>query len=78
MLKGIKRGKKYNALLIKQYNYINQLDNRIRIRKNAKQIHDIVVSKSKNRSALFYKNLCCDFKLLEQKCIEYKPYNKEQ
>ena len=38
----------------------------------AEKIYDIVTKNSKSKMAKFYKDLSCDFKLLEEKCSEYK------
>lgn len=65
------RNQQYNMLLNKQYGYINQVNNRKIIREKAKAIHDIVVSDKNNKTTTFYKKLCCDFKILEQKSKEY-------
>ncbi len=38
----------------------------------AEKIYNIVTKDSKSKVAKFYKDLSCDFKLLEEKCLEYK------
>ncbi len=38
----------------------------------AERIYSIVTKNSKSKMAKFYKELSCDFKLLEEKSIEYK------
>ena len=64
--------KQYSMLLYKQYNYINKVENRDIIRKKAKDIHGIVVNEGKNKKVTFYKNLCCNFKILEERLYTYK------
>lgn len=34
-----------------------------------------VLENEKHSDYLFFKEICCDFKLLEQKCIEYNEKN---
>jgi len=65
----------YKRLLSEQYNYINIPTNREKIINKAQKIYNIVTKDSKSKMARFYKDLSCDFKLLEQKCIEYKREN---
>ena len=62
----------YKRLLSEQYNYINIPINRKKIMYKAEKIYNIVTKDSKSKMSKFYKDLSCDFKLLEQKCIEYK------
>ena len=38
----------------------------------AEKIYSIVTKNSKSKTAKFYKDLSCDFKLLEEKSTEYK------
>ena len=38
----------------------------------AEKIYNIVSNNSKGKMAKFYKELSCNFKLLEEKCNEYK------
>ena len=38
----------------------------------AEKIYSIVTKNSKSKMAKFYKDLSCDFKLLEEKSAEYK------
>ena len=66
------RGKKYNMLLIKQYNYINENEKRELIKTKAKNIYDIVTSNNSSRTAIFYKKICCNYKILEEKCLRYE------
>lgn len=56
----------YKRLLQKELKYCNSI--RDDIRQKAKDIYDTVINKE---SYIMVKN-CCDFKLLEQKCIEYE------
>ena len=65
----------YKRLLSEQYNYINIPNNREKIMYKAQKIYNIVTKDSKSKMAKFYKDLSCNFKLLEQKCIEYKIEN---
>ena len=62
----------YKRLLSEQYNYINIPANREKIIYKAEKIYNIVTKESKSKMSKFYKELSCDFKILEQKCIEYK------
>ena len=58
-------------LLVKQYNYINMPNNRKRIKEKATKLYDIINSNKENKTISFYKKLCCNFKLLEEKLTEY-------
>lgn len=60
------KDKKYRYLLIQQNNFI-QL-NTEKIREVAKKLYKFVTVDKKE----FFIQLCCDFKLLEKKCNEYK------
>ena len=40
----------------------------------AEKIYSIVTKNSKSKMSKFYKDLSCDFKLLEQKSAEYKKF----
>ena len=40
----------------------------------AEKIYSIVTKNSKSKMAKFYKDLSCDFKLLEEKSAEYKVH----
>ena len=63
----------YKRLLSEQYNYINLTKNRKTIIEKANKIYQVVRRKEKNnKMTIFYKSLSCDFKLLEEKCNEYK------
>ena len=57
---------KYKNLLIQQNNFIQI--NTEKIRKQANKLYRFVIEDKKE----FFVNLCCDFKLLEIKCKEYK------
>lgn len=62
----------YRRLLLEQYYYINISENRNKILMQARKIYEIVTdNKNKTRMYEFYRNLSCDFKLLEKKCSEY-------
>ena len=62
----------YRRLLSEQYSQINITKNKERIKEKAKQIYDIVTSDSNTAKTRFYKQLSCNYKLLEEKCEEYK------
>ena len=57
--------KKYKNLLIQQNNYI-QL-NTDKIREKANKLYQFVTNDNKK----FFTDICCNFKLLEEKCKEY-------
>ena len=61
----------YNMLLVKQYNYINVPENRKRIKEKATKLYSIINNDKENKTTYFYKKLCCNFKLLEEKLKEY-------
>ena len=61
----------YRRLLAEQYKYINMPENKQKIMNKAEKIYNIVTSNSKGKAAKFYKELSCDFKVLEGKCLEY-------
>ena len=61
----------YRRLLSEQYSYINKPENKEKIMEKAEKIYSIVTKNNKSRMAKFYKDLSCDFKLLEEKCREY-------
>ena len=62
----------YKRLLSEQYSYINKLENKKKIMDKAEKIYNIVTGDSKSKMAKFYKELSCDFKVLEKKYMEYK------
>lgn len=66
----------YKRLLSEQYSYINRPDNRKKILDKAEKIYKIVTENKKGKMTKFYKDLSCDFKLLEEKCSEYKKESK--
>ena len=57
--------KKYKSLIAAEYRYINS--NKEEIYKRANKMY-IAVTKHKNN---FLKTIACNFKLLEEKCIQY-------
>lgn len=62
----------YKRLLSEQYSYINQPLNKEKIIEKAEKIYSLVIKKNtKSKTALFYKTISCNFKLLEEKCREY-------
>ena len=63
---------KRRRLLSEQYSYINKPENKAKIIEKAEKIYNIVTKNSKSKMAKFYKDLSCDFKLLEEKSAEYK------
>lgn len=63
----------YKRLLAEQYSYINMPKNKKIIISKAKQLYKIVTSfEEKSKTTNFYKNLSCNFRLLEEKCVEYE------
>ena len=62
----------YKRLLSEQYSYINKPDNKQKIIDKAEKIYNIVTEDKKSKVSKFYKDLSCNFKLLEEKCIKYK------
>ena len=62
----------YKRLLSEQYSYINKTENKKKILYKSEKLYNIVTKPSKNKMSKFYKSLSCDFKLLEEKSIEYK------
>ena len=65
----------YKRLLSEQYSYINKTDNRKKIIEKAEKLYNIVTSNSNSKMSKFYKNLSCNFKLLQEKSLEYKNTN---
>ena len=64
-----KQDKKYKDLISAEYRYINS--NKEEIYKRANKMY-VAVTKHKNN---FLKTISCNFKLLEEKCLEYKQYH---
>lgn len=62
----------YKRLLSEQYSYINKTENKQKILDKADKLYNIVTKSSKSKMAKFYKDLSCDFKLLEEKSTKYK------
>ena len=62
----------YKRLLSEQYSYINITENKHKIMSKAEKIYNIVNSSSNSKMARFYKELSCNYKLLEVKCLEYQ------
>ncbi len=62
----------YKRLLSEQYSYINKPNNRQKIIEKAEKIYHIVTNNKNSKVSKFYKDLSCNFKLLEEKCLEYK------
>lgn len=62
----------YRRLLSEQYSCINKPENRKKILEKAEKIYLIVTGNGKSRMAQFYRNLSCNFKVLEEKCLYYK------
>ena len=69
-LKGKSYG--YRRLLSEQYSYINKPENKKKILDKSEKLYKIVTKSSKSKMARFYKELSCDFKLLEEKSLKYK------
>lgn len=61
----------YRRLLSEQYSYINISTNRQKIMDKAEKLYLIVTGTSKGKTAKFYKELSCDFNLLEEKSLKY-------
>lgn len=61
----------YKRLLSEQYSYINQLQNKQKIMDKAEKLYNIVTKNSKSQMARFYKELSCNFKLLEENSNNY-------
>lgn len=61
----------YKRLLSEQYSYINRTVNKKKIIEKAEKIYNIVTNNKKSKMDKFYKELSCNFKLLEEKCLEY-------
>lgn len=62
----------YRRLLSEQYSCINLPKNKIKIMEKASILYKIVSDKNlKTKMAQFYKELSCDFNLLEKKCFDY-------
>ena len=64
----------YKRLLSEQYSYINRPENKLKIMEKAEKLYNIVSKNSKSKMVKFYKDLSCDFKLLEEKSIQYKVW----
>lgn len=61
----------YKRLLSNQYTYINIPINRQKILDKSEKLYNIVTTGRKSNMAKFYKDLSCDFTLLEEKCKVY-------
>lgn len=58
----------YRQILNSQFIFCNNSKNKKSIKQHAEDTYNkVVVEKSK-----FHRKVCCNFKLLEEKCIEYK------
>lgn len=62
----------YKRLISEQYSNINITENKIKILNKAKKLYKIITTKNKNKMSKFYKELSCDFKLLEEKSDKYE------
>jgi protein AbiQ len=68
----------YKRLLAEQYFYINQPQNKEKIIGKADKIYSLVIKENtKSKTALFYKQISCDFKLLEEQCKKYTKKENE-
>ena len=65
LLKYEEQDKKYKDLISAEYRYINS--NKEEIYKRAQKMY-VAITKHKNN---FLKEIACNFKLLEEKCLEY-------
>lgn len=61
----------YKRLLSEQYSYINIPQNKQKIMDKAEKLYNIVTKNSKNKMSKFYKDLSCDFYLLEQESAKF-------
>lgn len=61
----------YRRLLSEQYKYINLPNNRQKIMDKADKLYTIVTGNSKGKTAKFYRELSCDFKLLQEQSLKY-------
>ena len=61
----------YKRLLSEQYSYINIPQNKQKIMDKAEKLYNIVTKNSKSKMSKFYKDLSCDFYLLEQECAKF-------
>ena len=61
----------YKRLISEQYSYINMTKNKQKIINKAEKIYKIVTNNKNNKMSKFYKELSCNFKLLEEKSEEY-------
>ncbi len=61
----------YKRLLSEQYSYINKPENKKKILDKSEKLYQIVTKPNKSKMTKFYKDLSCNFKLLEQKSLEY-------
>lgn len=63
----------YKRLISEQYSYINKPNNKQKIMDKATRIYNIVSNNKNNKVSKFYKDLSCNFRLLEEQCLKYKP-----
>ena len=61
----------YKRLLSEQYSYINISKNKEKIFEKSNKLYHIVTNNKINKMTKFYKELSCNFKLLEEKSVEY-------
>lgn len=62
-----KENEKYKQILISQYRFCNK--HILEIKERAKATYQ------KYKNDRFFKKICCNFELLEEKCVEYKKIN---
>lgn len=62
----------YKRLLSEQYSYINRSENKQKILNKSEKLYNLVTKSNNSKMAKFYKDLSCNFKLLEIKSDEYK------
>ncbi len=65
--------KQYKNMLKKQLIWLNKKENKLQIISKAKNLHNSYI---KGKLPINIINSCCDFYLLEIKCIEYNKLNK--
>ena len=61
----------YRRLLSEQYSYINKSENKKKILYKSAKLYNIVIGQNKGKMAKFYKEISCNFKLLEEKSLGY-------
>lgn len=68
----------YIRLMNMQHNYINKPENKKEIFKKAKSLYEIITKGKNNKTNNFYKNISCNFELLEEKYNEWVNMQNQQ